>query len=217
MKKTAIVTGGTGALGSAVARKFAELGYDVHVTSLFEAEVNAWQGPGRGHAVDLSNLDAVRAFARGFGEVHALALCAGGYAGAEIAQLTSADLEGMMTINYKTASYCLAAFASNLVAGSAAIVVGSQAYEGAAGSAPYAASKAACVSLARSAALEWKQRNVRVNAVLPDTLDTPANRRAMPNADFDRWSRPEQVADVIAWLCSPEAAVVSGNAIKVGK
>jgi len=217
MGKIAIVTGGTGALGSAVARKFADVGYDVHLTSLFDAQVKAWQGPGRAHAIDLANLEAVRAFARDFADVHALALCAGGYAGAEIARVTAADLEGMMNINFKTAAHCLAAFASNLVAGSAAVLVGSQAYEGAAGSAPYAASKAACVTLARSAALEWKPKGVRVNAVLPDVIDTPANRRGMPDANFDGWSKPEEVADVIVWLCSLDAKVVSGNAIKVGR
>jgi NAD(P)-dependent dehydrogenase (short-subunit alcohol dehydrogenase family) len=101
--------------------------------------------------------------------------------------------------------------------GAAAVVVGSQAYEGAAGMAAYAASKAAAVSLARSAALEWKAAGVRVNAVLPDTIDTPANRRAMPDADFDRWATPDELAEVVVWLCSPSARIVSGNALKVGR
>jgi NAD(P)-dependent dehydrogenase (short-subunit alcohol dehydrogenase family) len=110
----------------------------------------------------------------------------------------------------------LAAFATKLGTGSAAVVVGSQSLGGAAGMAAYAASKAAVVSLARSAALEWKPRGVRVNAVLPDVIDTPANRRAMPNADVSRWAKPEQVAEVMVWLCSKGAAAVSGNAILVG-
>jgi 3-oxoacyl-[acyl-carrier protein] reductase len=74
--------------------------------------------------------------------------------------------------------------------------------------APYAASKAAVISFARSAALEWKEARVRVNAVLPDTIDTPANRRAMPNADYSRWATPEEIAEVIVWLCSPGASLV---------
>jgi len=58
---------------------------------------------------------------------------------------------------------------------------------------------------------------VRVNAVLPDTIDTPANRRAMPNADYSRWATAEEIAEVIVWLCSPGASLLSGNAIRVGR
>ena len=58
---------------------------------------------------------------------------------------------------------------------------------------------------------------LRVNALLPDMIDTPENRRAMPDADFDTWARPAEIAAVIAWLCSPAARVVSGNAIDVGR
>jgi 3-oxoacyl-[acyl-carrier protein] reductase len=216
-KKVAVVTGGTGALGAAVARKFAEAGYDTHVTSSRASEAESWKGPGEVHAVDLSDLDAVRAFAAGFAEVHALALCAGGFAMAKLAELSASDLDKMLAVNFKTAAHALAAFGPKMRAGAAAVVVGSQAYEGAAGMTPYAASKAAVVSLARGAALEWKAARVRVNAVLPDTIDTPANRRAMPDADFTRWASPDEIADVISWLCSPAASVVSGNAIRVGK
>jgi NAD(P)-dependent dehydrogenase (short-subunit alcohol dehydrogenase family) len=120
-------------------------------------------------------------------------------------------------VNFKTAIHALSAFTPKLGQGSAVVLVGSQAYEGAARMAPYAASKAAVVSLTRSAAAELKSAGVRVNAVLPDTMDTPANRRAMPDADFSRWAKPEEVAAVILWLCSAEARVVSGNAIRVGR
>jgi NAD(P)-dependent dehydrogenase (short-subunit alcohol dehydrogenase family) len=215
MTKIAIVTGGTGALGGVVTRRFAEAGYEVHVTTSHELE------PGRAvfakaHVVDLSDFDAVRAFAANFERVDAMALTAGGYAGAKLDALTANDLERMLDVNFKTATYVLAAFATKLVAGSAAVVVGSQSFGGAEGMAAYAASKAAVVSMARSAALEWKSRGVRVNAVLPDVIDTPANRRAMPKADATHWVKPEQVADVIAWLCSEAASAVSGNAILVG-
>jgi NAD(P)-dependent dehydrogenase (short-subunit alcohol dehydrogenase family) len=214
-KKIAIVTGGTGALGAGVAKKFEESGYDTHVTS--SHALADWKGPGRAHAVDLADLDSVRSFASGFSDVHALALCAGGFAMAKIAELTRGDIENMMKANFETAAYALAAFAPKMPPGSAAVVVGSQVHEGAAGKAAYAASKAALISFARSAALEWKGVGVRVNAVLPDTIDTPANRRAMPDADFSRWASPEEIAEVIVWLCSPGARIVSGNALDVGR
>ena len=210
------MTGGTGALGAAVARCFAAAAYDVHVTASREPESPGYAGAGRVHVVDLLDLEKVRAFARQFDEVDALVLAAGGYAGARLEDLQSSDIDAMFEVNFKTAVHALAAFADKLVRGASAVLVGSQSYAGAAGIAPYAASKAALVSLMQSAALEWKARGVRVNAVLPDTMDTPANRRAMPNADPSRWAKPDAVAETIVWLCSPSASVVSGNAIKVG-
>jgi NAD(P)-dependent dehydrogenase (short-subunit alcohol dehydrogenase family) len=217
IKRVAVVTGGMGALGAAVARRFAEAGYDTHVTSSRPSEAANFAGPGTAHAVDLSDLDAVRSFSAAFAEVHALALCAGGFAMSKLAELTAADIDKMIDVNFKTAAHALAAFGPKMRPGAAAVVVGSQAHEGAAGMAPYAASKAAVISLARSAALEWKQERVRVNAVLPDTIDTPANRRAMPNADYSRWATPEEIAEVIVWLCSPGASLLSGDAIRVGR
>ena len=214
--KVAVVTGGTGALGAAVARRFAAAAYDVHVTTSRQSEPPGHAGSGRAHVVDLSDLDAVRAFAQKFDGVHALVLSAGGFAEARLDALTSRDVDAMLDVNFKTALHALAAFADKLARGAAAVLIGSQAYSGAAGMAAYAASKAAVVSLMQSAALEWKARGVRVNAVLPDVIDTPANRRAMPTADPSRWAKPEDVAETIFWLCSPAASVVSGNAIKVG-
>ena len=216
MSRIAIVTGGTGVLGAAVARALAATAYDVHVTASREPESPGDASAGRVHVVDLADLERVRAFARQFGEVHALVLAAGAYAGARLEALQPRDIDAMLEANFKTAVHALAAFADKLVPGACAVLVGSQSYAGAAGMAPYAASKAAVVSLMQSAALEWKPRGVRVNAVLPDTMDTPANRRAMPKADPSRWAKPEAVAETIAWLCSPAASVVSGNAVKVG-
>jgi NAD(P)-dependent dehydrogenase (short-subunit alcohol dehydrogenase family) len=216
MKRVAIVTGGTGGLGAAVARAFADADYEVHVTAS-QPVAPGKEGPGQVHVVDLAALAAVRKLAEEFGEVHALALCAGGFAAKNLVELGAADLDGMMTSNFDTAANSLAAFAPKLRAGSAAVLVASQAYRGAPGMAAYAASKAAVVSLAKSAALELKPAGVRVNAILPDVIDTPANRRAMPDADFERWAKPEELASVIVWLCSPAARVVSGNALDVGR
>jgi NAD(P)-dependent dehydrogenase (short-subunit alcohol dehydrogenase family) len=216
MSRTAIVTGGTGVLGAAVAQSFAATAYDVHVTASREPGPPGYAGAGRVHVVDLLDLEKVRAFARQFNEVHALVLSAGGFAEARLESLQSRDVDAMLEVNFKTAVNALAAFADRLVRGAGAVLVGSQSYAGAAGMAPYAASKAAVVSLMQSAAWEWKPRGVRVNAVLPDTMDTPANRRAMPKADPSRWAKPEAVAETIVWLCSPAASVVTGNAIKVG-
>jgi NAD(P)-dependent dehydrogenase (short-subunit alcohol dehydrogenase family) len=214
--KVAVVTGGTGALGAAVAQRFAAAEFDVHVTASREPEPPGYRGHGRAHVVELGKLDSVRAFAQQFEHVDALVLCAGGFAEGRLDALVSRDVDAMLEVNLKTAVHALAAFAEKLVRGAGVVLVGSQSYAGAAGMAAYAASKAGVVSLMQSAALEWKPRRVRVNAVLPDIMDTPANRRAMPMADVNHWARPEDVAEAIFWLCSPAASVVSGNAIKVG-
>ncbi len=217
MKRVALVTGGTGELGGAVARAFADQGYEVHVTSSRPVDPKHAPASAQVHVVDLLDIDAVRELAKGFTEVHALALCAGGFSMAALTTLRASDVEDMMGKNFKTAAYALAAFVPKLRSGSGVVVVGSQAYEGAAKMAPYAASKAAVVSLARSAAAELKDAGVKVNAVLPDVIDTPVNRKAMPDADFNRWAKPEELAAVITWLCSDAANVVSGNAIRVGR
>ena len=100
---------------------------------------------------------------------------------------------------------------------SSAVLVGSQAYQGAAGMSLYAASKAAVVSFAKSAALELHDKGITVNCILPDIIDTPANREAMPDADFDTWAKPDEIAEVIGFLLSEGARVASGNAIRLGR
>jgi NAD(P)-dependent dehydrogenase (short-subunit alcohol dehydrogenase family) len=131
-------------------------------------------------------------------------------------QLEEADFDAMFDLNVRTATNTLTAVSDALVKGGAAVLVGSRAAVGAGGMSLYAASKAAVVALARSAALEWRHRGIRVNCILPDTIDTPANRKAMPDADFTRWAKPEQVAAVIAFLCSDSGTIITGAAIPVG-
>jgi NAD(P)-dependent dehydrogenase (short-subunit alcohol dehydrogenase family) len=84
-----------------------------------------------------------------------------------------------------------------------------------AGAAAYAASKAAAVAMVGSLAADLKHTGVRVNSVLPSIIDTEANRRAMPKADFTRWPKPEEIARVILFLCSDEAKLIHGASIPV--
>jgi NAD(P)-dependent dehydrogenase (short-subunit alcohol dehydrogenase family) len=81
--------------------------------------------------------------------------------------------------------------------------------------AAYCASKSAVLRLTESMAAELLEKNITVNAVLPSTIDTPANRRAMPRADFSRWVAPDALADVIAFLVSDQARAISGAAVPV--
>ena len=89
------------------------------------------------------------------------------------------------------------------------------AFDHAAGGAMYAASKAAALALMDSLAADLKPYNINVNSVLPSIIDTAANRKAMPGADFSKWPKPQDIAQVILFLCSEEARVIHGAAIPV--
>jgi NAD(P)-dependent dehydrogenase (short-subunit alcohol dehydrogenase family) len=99
--------------------------------------------------------------------------------------------------------------------GSIVYVSSRAAREQRAGNAAYAVSKAGLLVLAESVAEEYRGRGIRANAILPGTMDTPANRRSMPNADHSKWVPTEEVARVILFLASPASAAVNGAAVPV--
>ena len=99
--------------------------------------------------------------------------------------------------------------------GSIVNVAAKAAFDHGAGASAYAASKAAAVALMDSLAADLKGTGVRVNSILPSIIDTAANRRAMPNADFAAWPKPEEIAQVVLFLCSDSAAAVHGVALPV--
>jgi NAD(P)-dependent dehydrogenase (short-subunit alcohol dehydrogenase family) len=220
MSKLAVVTGGVGALGRAVAERFAAANYDVLVTAIDEAEQTGYGGPGEAQVVNLVDLAATQRWAHAIGRpVHAAALIAGGFAMRSIPEISEGDFERMFDLNVKTAANALSVLTPLLAqaGGAGVVLVGAAAFEGASGMALYAASKAAVVSLSRSAALELQESGIRVNCVLPNIIDTPTNRASMPNANYDKWAKPAEIAEVIAYLCSDSASVVSGNAIRLGR
>jgi len=124
----------------------------------------------------------------------------------------------MLMLNLRS-SYALARAAAKemLRQGRGAIVnvAAKAALDHGAGAAAYAASKAAAVAMMDSLAADLKGSGVRVNSILPSIIDTEANRKAMPGADFSKWPKPEEIARVILFLCSDDAEVVHGAAIPV--
>jgi len=100
-------------------------------------------------------------------------------------------------------------------AGSIINIASKAAIDHAAGAGAYAASKAAALAMVDSLAEDLRGTGVRVNSVLPSIIDTAANREAMPNADFAKWPKPEDIARVILFLCSPDAKLIHGAAIPV--
>ena len=149
----------------------------------------------------------------------ALVNTVGGYAGGvQLWDLETDVFDHMLALNLRS-GYALsrAAIPAMLKQGRGAIVnvAGRAAVEHAAGAAAYAASKAAAVAMFDSLAADVKGRGVRVNSILPSIIDTEANRKAMPKADFAKWPKPDDIARVILFLCSDDAKVIHGTALPV--
>ena len=225
--KTIVVTGGFGALGSGVAAAAVDRGASVAVLDVAPSAPQALAGRLGPKAlliggVDLSSPEgaqkAMGAVKANFGRLDALLNIAGGFQWEPVEDGTGESWDRMFALNLKTAlNACKAALPYLMENGAGRIVnVGAQsALHAASGMGPYAASKSAVHRLTESLADELKLKGVTVNAVLPSIIDTPANRRDMPKADFDRWVSPADLAAVILFLASDEAKAVTGALIPV--
>jgi NAD(P)-dependent dehydrogenase (short-subunit alcohol dehydrogenase family) len=212
-----IVTGGTGALGTAVVGGLVAAGAACHVPYIHAAEAERF--PLRNHAqvtlvadVELSNEAAVAKLYAGVPGLWASIHLAGGFAMAPIGGTTKAALMGQVETNFVTAFLCCqAAVAAMARAGDGGRIVNVAArpaleWRTGAGMVAYAASKAAVAAFTVALAEEVAKGGILVNAVAPSIMDTPANRAAMPSADYAAWPKVEEVAATILFLASPEAA-----------
>jgi NAD(P)-dependent dehydrogenase (short-subunit alcohol dehydrogenase family) len=140
----------------------------------------------------------------------------GGYAGGTLAESETGDVRRMLASNLEAALWTSRAAARRLDAGGAIVNVSARAgVSGGAGSAAYAVAKAGIVRLTEVLALELAEKRVRVNAVLPSLIDTPKNRAGRPPESLENAVPPEQIASVIAFLCSNAAGAISGATIPV--
>lgn len=228
--RVAIVAGGTGALGRAVSLAFLEEGARVVVTyrrqeefDRLRREAGAGESLLEGQRVDVTEEAAAGALVEGaaarYGRLDALVNTVGGYPGsAKLWEMEAKVLDQMLNLNLRS-GYALsrAAVGVMLKQGRGAIVnvASKAALDHGAGQAAYAASKAAAVALIDSLAADVKGTGVRVNSVLPSIIDTEVGRREMPQADFDKWPKPADIAKVILFLCGDEARVIHGAAIPV--
>lgn len=228
--KVVLVAGGTGGLGRSVSLAFLEEGADVCVTWQNEAELAALKHAAgastcrlTAHHADVTNAAAVEELVdRVLTEkqrLDGLVNTVGGYsAPAKMWDSDPATLDKMLALNLRSGFLLSRAASEEMVKqGHGAIlnVAARAAIDASSGLAAYAASKAAAVAMIESLALDLKGTGVRANSVLPSIIDTEANRRAMPNADFAKWPKPEEIAKVILFLCSDEATVVHGASIPV--
>ncbi len=228
--KVALVAGGTGGLGRAVSLASLQEGAKVAVTyrkpEEFDALKQAAGAKGSrlgGYATDVTDETAVSQCVEKIlaehGRLDALVNTVGGYAGGvQLWDLQTRVLDQMLALNLRS-GYALsrAVVPAMLKRKSGAIVnvVSKAALDHPAGAAAYAASKAAALALLDSLAADLKGTGVRVNSILPSIIDTQANRKAMPKADFAIWPKPEDIARVILFLCSDDAKVIHGAAIPV--
>ena len=219
--KVVVVTGASGALGKVVTELALARGARVAGVDHAPSQVAATANRIELGDVDLSNAaqanKAIDAVASHFGRLDALINIAGGFAFEAVAEGDPKTWQHMYALNVLTALNASRSAIPHLaVAGSARIVnIGAiGALQAGAGMGAYAASKAGVHRLTEALAAEWKGK-ITVNAVLPSTIDTPANRASMPKADFAKWVTPEELANVILFLISDAASAVTGALIPV--
>ena len=221
--KVVLVTGTKGGLGSYVTQAFLDAGAIVIGTSR-KIQPSDFNNPSfTAIPADVSTRQGAKVLvdqvvAR-FGRLDVLAHTVGGFAGGQpIADTDDATFQKMFDLNLNSVFHILRVTIPALrQAGTGRIIaIGSRAaLEPGAGVGAYSASKAAMVSLIRTVALENKDAGLTANVILPGTMDTPTNRKAMPNADFSKWVRPATVASLITWLAGDAGKDINGAVIPV--
>jgi NAD(P)-dependent dehydrogenase (short-subunit alcohol dehydrogenase family) len=228
-----VVTGGTGALGRAVIGALRTTNAVCHIPNLVAAELDGFPFANDGgvhiaRGVDVADEAAVQRFYRALPPLWASIHLAGGFAMAPIGEISAADFNAQFQMNALTSFLCSAAAVASFRARNAAESEGVRggrivnvsarpAIEPrlGAGMVAYTASKAAVAALTQALAQELADEQIWVNAVAPSILDTPANRAAMPDADYSRWVSPGDLAALIAFLAAPDNRVTRGAVIPV--
>jgi NAD(P)-dependent dehydrogenase (short-subunit alcohol dehydrogenase family) len=227
--KVVIVTGAAGNVGAALAAVLAARGARVVAVDMVKDRLNTVTAglPGTGHLAlsgfDLTDFASTQALIakveQTYGRLDGVGTTVGGFA---MAKLQDADLDqwdAMFKLNVKTTwnIYRAAVPAIRAAGGGALCGIGSAAgLKGSAEMAAYGATKSAVMRLTESLADELRAEHIRVNAVLPTTIDTPQNRASMPGADPSRWVKPSEVAEAMAFLLSDRASGVTGVLLQVG-
>jgi NAD(P)-dependent dehydrogenase (short-subunit alcohol dehydrogenase family) len=218
-----VITGGTGGLGAAVVEAFLAKGFEVHlpiVESALPAHLE-WRANPNVHfaRVSLEDDAQVTAFYGALTDVWASVHLVGGFAMAPIAETTLAQFEQQWKLNAVTCFLaCREAIKAMRKTGKGGRIVNVAArpvLQPAPSLTAYAAGKAAVASITQTLAAEVVTEKILVNAILPSIIDTPFNRKSMPNADFSSWPTPAQLAATIAFLASDANALTTGTLVPV--
>jgi NAD(P)-dependent dehydrogenase (short-subunit alcohol dehydrogenase family) len=225
-----VVTGGTGALGTALVTLLLDRGAHCHVPAMDDADAARWSLTKDPRVTvrtgfDLSNETDVERFYAGIPTLWASIHVAGGFAGGPILETTPTTARKMLATNAMSAFLCCREAVRRMRAGGEpdgpppggriVNVAAKPALVPTGGIAAYAMSKAAVATLTLSLAEELRAEGIWVNAVVPSTMDTPANRAAMPTADFSSWPKVAEVAETIAFLASPTNGSTRGALVPV--
>ncbi len=229
--RVAIVTGGSGALGRAVTAHFIGEGARAAVPYVVDAEVPLLkQAVGKAGddklmlaKLDVSNEEQFRAFVdqvvAEWGKIDALVNLVGGFwGGKSVAETTLDEWKAMLDLNLNTTFLCCKSVIPAMRKSKYGRIVSVTSRSGLLGAGDftaYAVSKGAVATLTYSLAEEVLADNILVNAIAPSTIDTEANRKAMPNAKHERWVKPERIAKTIAFLCSDLCQATSGAVVPV--
>jgi len=220
-QKTALVTGADGGLGIHVTKALLDAGFlvaglapKIKQSDFDNSRFTAL--PSRLDSLEAAKQSAEAVMTK-LGKIDVLAHLVGGFAGGQsIAETDDTTLRRMFEMNVDSAFHILRAVLPHMQkAGNGRIIaIGSRAAESpGAGVGAYSASKAALVSLIRTVAVENKDSGITANVILPGTIDTPANRKAMPKADITNWVQPAAIASLIVWLASDAAGDMTGAVI----
>ncbi len=228
--KVVLISGGSGALGRSVTKAFLESGAIVAVLYIIKEEVETLlkEIGGRNSRLLLLEADvlkedqvknAVEGVVKQFGKIDVLVNLVGGYiGGTAIADTEEKDWDLAMDLNLKSAFLMCKATIPHMIAKRNGRIINTSSRSGLKGEAtdgPYSVSKAGVIRLTETIADEVREFGITANAIMPSVIDTPANRRAMPDADFSKWVKPSDIARVVMWLASTETGIISGAAVPV--
>jgi NAD(P)-dependent dehydrogenase (short-subunit alcohol dehydrogenase family) len=220
-----LVAGGTGALGSAVLRELLEAGFGVTATWVVEAErERAASELGQADRLafveaDLMTEEGAESAVGAVSDLAAVVNLVGGFTSGPLTHETElAEFERMLALNLRPGILLARAAMPRLLEAGRGAYVGVSARPALRpfpGGAPYSIAKAAVIAFVQALDADYRQHGIRCNAILPSVIDTPANRRSQPGADFSTWVPPDEIARVVRFLVSGDSAPVGGAAVPV--
>lgn len=225
MPKQVIVTGATGNLGKDVVKKLTELGYGLHI-NVREGKTNAYADNASvsNYLADLASAEQAEQFAAeaitNTGRIDAGILLAGGFAMAKLTDTTDADIEQMLTMNFKTAFHIVKPLMKHFEAngGGQFIFIGARPAlvpEAGTGSFAYTLAKTLIFQMADLINAEGKSKHITATVIVPSIIDTPDNRAAMPNSDFTKWISAPDMAEGIAFVLSDTGKKLRQTVLKL--